>query len=226
MKKEDISLSLNITIVILVSLATIFMLTGFQFMAKQDALTATKIETFKFFTVDSNVLMGIVAFIFAKYEIDILKGRIKAIPTRVYILKLVATVGVILTFLVTAFFLAPTALNGYLSLFLNSNLFFHLIIPILSFITFVFFESNNKIDFKYSFMGLIPVLLYSLFYAINCFSHIENGIVSHKYDWYGFLIGGIKSTIPALMIILVTTYFICFSLWSLNRRTYNIRQEN
>ena len=118
--KKVVDVLLNIVIFVLVILATIAMLMGFQPMGEEEKLTETSIEVFKFFTVDSNLLIGIMAIIFAKYEINLLKGKIKEIPKCIYGLKLAATVGVVLTFLVTAFFLAPTYSRGYFALFINS----------------------------------------------------------------------------------------------------------
>ena len=53
MKKIKVSLILNILIVILVTLGSIFMFTGFTFMPSKTLLEANKIEMFKFYTVDN-----------------------------------------------------------------------------------------------------------------------------------------------------------------------------
>ena len=57
MKKSKISLILNILIVAFVVLGTVFMFTGIKFMPSNDSLVSTKIEMFKYFTVDSNIFM-------------------------------------------------------------------------------------------------------------------------------------------------------------------------
>ena len=122
-----------------------------------------------------------------------------------------------LTFLVTAFFLAPTSKNGYFSLYLNSNLFFHFIIPILSFVSFVFLESTKQIAFRYTFAGMIPMVVYAVFYIANVLVHIENGEVLKEYDWYGFLMGGLWTIVIVIPVIFFVTYLISFVLWWLNR---------
>ena len=87
-KKIKISLVLNIIIVVFTIIACIIMFTGFKFMEGDLILETTKIGMFKFFTVDSNILMGIVAFIFSIQEIRLLKGKVSEIPLKTYVLKL------------------------------------------------------------------------------------------------------------------------------------------
>ncbi len=217
MKKLKISFYLNIFIFILVLIATIIMLTGFQFMGEDLVLTATKIEAFKFFTVDSNVLMGITAIIFALYEHKYIKNKEK-IPTFMYVLKLVSTTAVVLTFLTTTFYLAPFVPSGFFSMFINSNLFFHFIIPLLSLVTFMFFENTNVIKFKYTFLGIIPTFLYAIFYLINVLLHIENDKVSYTYDWYGFAQGGTNTIVFTFSFMLIITYVICAIIWLFNKK--------
>ena len=98
-KKIKISLAINIMIVIFTVIACIIMFTGFKFMEGEYVLESTKIGMFRFFTVDSNVFMGIIAVIFAINELNILKGKSTDIKKELYVLKLMATVGVGLTFL-------------------------------------------------------------------------------------------------------------------------------
>lgn len=212
-----ISITLNFIISIFVTIATIFMMKGIYFMGEESSLTESGIGLFKFFTVQSNVLMGIIAFIFVLVEICVITGRIKEMPTTLYILKLVFTVGVVLTFLTTALYLAPYAEHGYFSMFKNSNLFYHLIVPILSAITFIFFEKTDKIKFKYVCIGVVPMLLYGIFYTINVLMHTENGQVMPRYDWYGFVAGGIISIIIVFPVMLLVTYLISFGLWKYNK---------
>ncbi len=176
------------------------------------------VNPYYFFTVDSNILMGIMAFVFAIYEYLLLKKRKKEIPKYIYILKYMFTVSVALTFLTTALYLAPFSEAGYYPFFANSNLFFHLIVPLLSIITFVFFENNSNIKYKETYYGLIPMLIYSAFYTINGLAHMENGKVPNIYDWYGFFKVGKDSIIFVFLIMLVATYIICLAIWYLNKK--------
>lgn len=219
MKKIKIAFFINIMIFIFTILATIIMFTGYKFMPGKDiVLESTKLGMFKFFTVDSNILMGIVALLFAFEEYKLLNGKIKDISVYKYILKLMSTVSVGLTFLTVVLYLGPISEGGIYTMLLNSNLFFHLIIPVLSIINFIFFENTNKLKFRDSMYGLIPMLLYSLFYMTNIFLHIENGKVSVEYDWYWFVQNGVWTCIIVIPVIYILTYIISAVLYKLNNK--------
>ena len=215
-KKYKVSLILNILIVVMVLFATIAMFTGFKFMNSKDiVLTKSNIEMFKFYTVDSNLFMGIVSLIFIIFLL-----RKKNIPKLIYIFKLSATIGVMLTFLTTAIYLAPYAKYGYFSVFTNSNLFFHFLVPAVSFISFVFFEKTNKLNFKECLIVVIPTIIYALCYVINILMHLENGKVIAKYDFYGFANGGVIGIVIVFIFMILVTFVIGFVLRYLNRRNY------
>ena len=221
MNKKNIKISfiLNIITVILTLIATIIMFTGFKFMTGYDVvLESSRIGMFKFFTVDSNLLMGVVALIFAIKEYKILEGKIEDISTRYYILKLASTTSVSLTFIVVFAYLGPISKHGIYSMLQNSNLFFHLLIPVISIINFIDFEKTDKIKIKYSLYGLIPTVLYSIFYLTNVLIHMENGKVDPIYDWYWFVQNGVWSTIIILPLMWLISYFITFALWKINRK--------
>ena len=217
-KSIKISLVINLIIVLFTIIASIIMFTGIKIMEGEPILETTKLGMFKFFTVDSNLLMGIVSLIFVIKEKALLEGKIDEIPVSLYIMKLVSTVGVALTFLVVFCYLGPIASGGLISLLKNGNLFFHLLIPLLSIINFIFFERTDKLKFKYSFIGILTALVYAIFYLINVLIHIENGKVSPMYDWYWFVQGGLWQAIIVLPLMLVITYIISLLLWKFNRK--------
>lgn len=92
MLKIKISLCLNIIIVIFVAFATICMMNGIYFMGQELLLTETGPGLFKYFTVQSNVLMGIIALVFALAQSLVLTKKIKEIHKDFYVLKMVFTV--------------------------------------------------------------------------------------------------------------------------------------
>ena len=216
-----VSLVINYMIVIFTIIATIIMFTGFIFMnGKEPVLETTTFGVFRFFTVDSNILMGIVAYLFLREEKKLLSGKITDIPVKYYILKLVGTTSVALTFIVVFAYLSRIVDGGVMSLLTNSNLFFHLIIPLLSLLTFIVFERTNKIKIKYAFLGMIPTVLYGIYYVINLFTHLENGKVLPKYDWYWFVQSGLNNIYiigPGLIII---SLLIAIILARLNRQRH------
>jgi len=217
-KKLKISFILNLIIGVLTIIASIIMFTGFKFMTDYDlGLQSTKLGMLKFFTVQSNILMGVIALIFAYKEFNLLKGKKIELTKKDYLLKLAATTSVALTFIVVFTYLGPITKYGIKSMLTNSNLFYHLIIPVLSIITLVFFEKNNKIKFNETIYGLVPSFIYSLFYTVNVLIHMENGKVSPIYDWYWFVQNGVWTTIIVAPVILAITYLICLALWKLNK---------
>ena len=220
-KRLKISLILNFIIVLFVAFATFAMFTGFKFMSGGDLLESTKIGVFRFFTVDSNLVMGIIAMIFIIKEIEFLRGKIDYIPSVLYVLKLIGTVGVLLTFVVTFGYLSLIVKGGALALIQNSNLFFHLLVPVLSVVTFILFEKTNKLKFKYTFLGTSSTLIYAIYYSTNVLAHLENGKVAPEYDWYWFVQGGLWQIFIVVPVILGATYGISVLLWKFNKMGKN-----
>jgi len=215
MKNIKISMILNTLIVILVTIGTIFMFTGFTFMPADTLLEATRKEMFKFYTVDSNILMGLVALLLLVYEVLLYKGKIKEIPKVVYNLKFVGTAAIALTFVVTLFFLAP--MYGFYAMYNNNNLFFHLFVPVLAIISFIVVEKYD-ISYRTTFFGVLPMLLYSIYYATNILIHLENGKPTWQYDFYNFLNGNVNNIFITIPIILIVTYAIALVLTYLNKK--------
>ena len=84
-------------------------------------------------------------------------------------------------------------------------------------VTFIFFEKTDKIKFKYVCLGVVPMLLYGIYYVINIFSHIVDGKVIPEYDWYGFAVGGVYTVFITFPIMLIVTYLISLALWKFNK---------
>lgn len=216
MKTVKVSLALNILIVAMVIFSVLSMMLGFQFMSHNTILALRNMSVFKFFTIDSNVLVGITSLVMIIYEILYLKNK-KEIPKFVYILKFMGTCSVTLTFLVTALFLAPFSIYHFYDFYMNSNLFLHLITPIVSVISYIFFE-KCELSFKSSFLGIVPMALYAIYYVGMIITHIENGTVSYDYDFYGFLRGGVSTAFWVIPLMFVVMYLISLVLWYSNKK--------
>ena len=219
MKKEKINISfiLNIIIVIMVLIGTISMVTGFKFMASIEVLTSTGMHAFKYFTVLSNILVGLASLILLIYEYLLNNKRIKKIPKYAFLLKYMGTVAVSLTFLVTLFYLSPSLGSKFWFLYQNANLIFHFLVPVLSFISFCFFE-KAELSFKYTFYSLLPTFLYGIYYTINALIHMEEGIVAIEYDWYGFVKSGLLSVFIVFPLIIFITYIIGYLIFRINKK--------
>lgn len=209
---------LNITIAILVVFSVIWMFSGIKILNIDDPFEVSKWEMLKFYTVDSNIIMGISAAAAAVREHMVMKGRAESVGTACMVFKLIGTVGVTLTMLVASFFLAPTTENGFLTCFGNSNLFLHLIIPAISIFVFLKYEKSSEISGIHTITGISSMLIYASVYIVNCLAHAVGDDVSMKYDWYGFFMFGVKSIFIILPVILLATYLISFLLWRFNRK--------
>ena len=205
---------LNICLFLLEVFAICWMMSGIH----TGLLSASRLVALKYFTVDSNILMGIIAFIVAIDQRKVLKGTKSEVSASTYILKLVGTVGVTLTMIITVFFLVPTtaAVYGPFAMFYNSNFLLHLLNPLFSIMTFVCFEKTNQIDFIYTFAGIIPMLIYAVYYVAAALSHTQNGMIAKGYDWYGFFFAGTRSVVIVVPIIVLLTYGISAVLWKWN----------
>jgi len=221
--KLKVSIILNLIIFVSVVIGTVFTL--FDVDLHGAGLLSSGFGYFKFFTVQSNVLMGIFAGVFLVYEFKFLNGRINKIPNVLYGLKLIFTVGVTLTFLTVVCYLGIIIPTGFFSLFLNANFFFHFLVPVLSIITFIFFESRPDLKFSYTFIGLSHFLLYGVFYVTNVFTHLDGGKVLPEYDFYNFVWGENWSMLVTVSVMLIITYGISFLLWFINRKTYRDKSK-
>lgn len=177
----------------------------------------------KYFTTESNILIAIASLIYVIHLILIFKNKANHIPKGFRIFKFIATVSVVLTFLTVVLLLAPTSKDATF-LFSNSQAIFHVVTPLLSLTTWLLFEHNKDFKLPESCYGLITVLIYGIFYLINCLTHIQAGKVKPEYDWYGFTGFGIN-LIPVVMIVMFgLTYLICWLLW-LGNKKINIKYE-
>ena len=93
----------------------------------------------------------------------------------------------------------------------------HLIVPLLSIIVFTIFEKTNKIAFKATISGLIILLLYGFVYMPDVITHMNNGKVSTKYDFYNYFQNGILIGLIAFTIQGIIMYLISLTLWKINK---------
>ncbi len=179
-------------------------------------------NTFRMFTTQSNVIAGITAGIILVYEVLIILKKKDKLPDWLRIVKMVTTTAVTLTLLVVLFYLGFVAIAegySYFIMFRKTNICFHLLTPISAILSFILFEGGNKINFKFTFLNLIHMISYSIFYSINVFTHLTpEGKVDRKYDWYYFVLGENWTFVFVVIGVLTLTYLIGFSLWILNRK--------
>ena len=216
-KQHKAAFVLNVLIFVFTLFATISLVIGFKFMQDISVLSEKNFKSFRYFTIQSNLLAAIVALFYIIYKCRAGKNN-DTMPGWLYILKLAATTAVAFTMIITVGYLAPTSKNGYFSLFMNSNLFMHFLTPLLCIISFIFFEPAEKTSFKLSFAGVIPAALYASFYTPNVLLHLKNGKPDPVYDWYGFLAFGLNTIWIVIPLLLVIAWLLSLCLWGCNKK--------
>jgi len=206
-----VSFVLNCIIVLMVIFAFFAMVLDWNFMGKKGDFESPGLSAFRYFTVDSNILMGICSLIMAIAEIPVLQGKTTSLPSWVYSLKLVGTAAVMLTFVITACFLT-LQFEEPIVLFYNSNLFLHLIVPLTAAISFVFTEPAG-LSFGWTFLGILPTILYGIYYTVQVLTHLDRGKPDKKYDFYNFLNGDVKRTTAAVIAVMTVSYLLSVLLW-------------
>ena len=171
------SFILNVLIFLLVLTGVILM-----FTIGSGALAENKITVFKYFTLQSNVFMGVVALIYAVFQLLIIKGKKDKLPHVLLVFNHVGVTAVGLTFLVVIFFLTPG--YGFDKMYNNANLFFHAIVPLAAMINYMFLEKECAIKFTNTPFCAIPPFIYGVVYMIIVVAN--NGYGNLKYDFYMF----------------------------------------
>ena len=217
-KRQKAALVLNVLILAFTIFATISLVIGFKFMQDITVLSEKNFKSFRYFTIQSNLLAAIVALIYIICKCGPAGKNCEKLPTWLYLLKLAAADAVAFTMFVTVFYLAPTSSKGYFSLFMNSNLFMHLLTPLLCIISFIFFESAEKTPFKFNLAGVIPMAFYASFYTPNVLLHLKDGKPDPVYDWYGFLAFGLNTIWIVIPLLVFIAWLLSLGLWALNKR--------
>ena len=163
--KLGFSLFINITIFVITTILVI----GF-FREEGRWSPARGKRAFRYFTTQSNVLCAISALFMCLFtDTDL-----------AYYLKVMGTAAVTVTMLTVLLFLGR--LYGYKPLLKGSDLFMHLVTPLLAIVSLCVFERRG-IGFLTSFIGVIPVALYAPLYLYNVVYAPEE---KRWEDFYGF----------------------------------------
>ena len=206
----------NIVVFILEALAVAWIMSG---ISADGPLEGPNLESLKYYTVDSNILMGLAALAAAAAQRRALRGKTDSVPLFIRLLKLAGTAGVTLTMLVTIYFLGPTLgrVYGFFSLFSGPSLFLHLINPLAAIFVFLRYERTDRLPFRLTPACVLPTALYAVYYVTLNLRRLENGRIAAEYDWYGFFAFGLSVWPLVVAAILLITWGITLALWKLNR---------
>lgn len=173
----------------------------------------TKFHFFIYFTSDSNILNGICSLILILFLLMMLCGNGISIPFWVYALHFIGTCAVMVTCATVILFLGPIA--GYKKMYTGSDLYLHLICPVLSLVSIVILSTGyiGEIPFYMTFLGIIPTVIYGILYIILVL--LVGPEKGGWEDFYTFNRGG-KWYISASLMI-VGSYLISLGLFFLSR---------
>lgn len=179
------------------------------FFWRDSALGGSGWEDLKYFTVESNLFVGVVAL---AWLLSCAFGRQRA--RWLTVMKYISTAAVFVTFSVVVIFLGP--LYGYGRMYYGANFFFHLLIPLLAIAEFILFEESD-LSFRESFLAMIPPSVYGVGYLTNC---LVNGVGSWetvRNDWYSFLEWGYAVGAAIFVVICLIAWGLGLSLRALNK---------
>ena len=183
--KKTIRIILNAFLAVMVIIQWVILATGIP----DSSFMSGGLRTLRYFTVLSNLLEAAACIIW------ILTGNEK--------LKYVGAVSVGLTFTVVMVFLGP--LFGYAAMFYGVSFWLHGVVPLCAIFEFLFCN-RTKFSQKDSFLAVLPMMIYGLFYVGNI---LINGVGEwpHSNDWYGFMSWGYP-------IGFAIYFFISFATWA------------
>ena len=159
----------------------------------------------RFFTTQSNILVAAASLLTA-----LALSSEGTIPRWIWTLKYIGTAAVTVTMLTVFLFLAPSIGKDWVKYLLTgSDIFMHLLTPLLALFTFCVFERQGM-TFLQSLWGMLPVLLYGPLYLYKIlFAPPEK----RWEDFYGFNRGG---KWPAAMAgMLAGTFLMCLGIMAL-----------
>ena len=158
----------------------------------------------RFFTTLSNILCAAACLLTA------LAINAGGIPEWIWMLKYIGTAAVTVTMLTVLFFLAPSFGKGALKVLLSgTDLFMHLITPLLALVSFCVFEKRGM-TFCQSLWGLLPVVLYGPVYLYKILFALPE---KRWDDFYGFNKQGKWPVAFTGMVI--GTFLICMGIMAL-----------
>lgn len=164
-------------------------------------------SVFYFFTVQSNIFIIAMAFLFLGHEIICLINKKETVNQIMLQIKFVSTVAITVTFLVFFAMLAPLMGIDYLLSFNNFSL--HAIVPILAIIDFILFDTDINLSYPKSLIATIAPISYVIFvYAIGVPLKLEYAKDLYfpyfflNYEQNGFFFEKGFGVIPWIIILL------------------------
>ena len=144
---------------------------------------------FIYFTYISNLTVGLMSLINATLLTISIFNNKYCISNVFSLIKVAAILMTTLTFFTVLFIIGP--IDGYKENYSGRSLIAHLIVPLLTVISYLFFEEKLQLKWKHSLTALIPFGVYAIVYVINVVflkSWPDIYWVNKQGLWYLFLL--------------------------------------
>ena len=204
--RRFVSLLVNAFIFVVVYVAWTRLFFRFSEQGVPVGIVRESLRWLKYFTVLSNLLMGLSSLLYLFGTTLMLCGVIRRVPGFIRMLKYMATVSLMLTFCVVIAWIGPA--TGFRHAYTGVNLWFHLIVPLAAALDFMLLDRTGRLPFAATLGAVVPALLYGGWYLGNI---LKNGAAGN--DWYGFAAGG-PATMPMVFAaVLLADWVLALLLW-------------
>ena len=179
------------------------------------------LKTLRMFTTLSNLLLSIACSLSIPYQIEGLRKNNYHLPKWIVIILYTGVTGVAITF-VTAITGITIVQGFYSAMIKETNIFLHTINPIIAILIFVLINDDHTLNFKTTFISLIPMFLYTIVYIVFVFAIGEdNGGWSDHYQFNKVFPWPISFTLMYIIGFGSST-----GLRLLHNRTHKIRKQS
>jgi hypothetical protein len=185
----------------------------FSFIRTSSSGSAPGVLMFRFFTEDSNILLALSALTYVIATI-VAHHRQKPIPYGLRLFRFIAVTAVTTTFMVVLLFLSPYCGFVYHAWWVMwswpNMLFTHFFCPVLSVISFIFFEEKESDHplWKEAFWTLLTVGIYGVIVCCLASLHLisSDESVNNVYGFMDATAGAWWMTPLAFILIISGTY--------------------
>lgn len=206
-KKQRVIQWLSILLCITIIITTTTSVLSFFTNGGEGNMEGIGSTCFRYFTIDSNILMAISCLFWIPYLLFTFNDR-KKISMWIRLLLLSGTVSVTVTFVTVMVFLGPVL--GYQAMLTGNNLFLHLINPLLA-LLLLLIAPDIKLSWKFFPIGVVPVFIYGVIYLI---------MVKFKEIWPDFyMIAQGNNLLFTIPVFLIGAAVITFGLILLQKKT-------
>ncbi len=156
------------------------------FFSKSSALSDIGLSSLRYYTVLSNLYAGTVFLFCGIFRLRRMRGKGYPLPW-LNLLKLSSASCVGVTFTVVMVYLG--SIYGYGLMLQGANLYFHLIVPVVAVLSYLFSRPLGETNFLSCFPALVPTVLYGIFYVVNLLVNGREGNDFYYFFQWGVGIG-------------------------------------